>query len=74
MGRRIRRLTYNWTYSPENGEEYGVAEIGVGGVTEITEHEAKGDGDRWFYDVHLLNGDVERVFNPNLVYFKAGEQ
>jgi len=43
-------------------------EVGEGGVINITEHRAQGEGDRWYYDVELNNLNI-RVFNPVTVIY-----
>ena len=43
--------------------------VGSDGVTEIREHQAQGEGDRWFYDVHYERGLVRRIFAPAQVLF-----
>lgn len=65
----IQFITYNYYFGPENGEEYKEAIVGVAGVVNIVEHQAGGEGDKWFYDVHYDNGQVLRVFHPHEVVF-----
>lgn len=43
--------------------------VGSDGVIEIKEHQAQGEGDRWFYDVHYEKGQVRRIFNPSQALF-----
>lgn len=43
--------------------------VGSDGITEIKEHHAQGEGDRWFYDVHYQSGLVRRIFQPVQVLF-----
>lgn len=38
--------------------------VGSLGVVAIKEHAARGEGDRWFYDVHYEDGKVIRIFQP----------
>ena len=38
-------------------------------VIKIKEHRAEGEGDKWYYDVFLSDGTMERIFNPNVVVF-----
>lgn len=33
-------------------------------VKSITEHSARGEGDKWYYDVEFTDGHKERLFNP----------
>jgi len=42
--------------------EHELYEVGKNGVIEITEHSAKGEGDKWFYDV-ITEKEVIRVFD-----------
>jgi len=30
----------------------------------IEEHHAAGEGDKWYYDVHLGNDEILRIFDP----------
>ena len=38
-------------------------------VISIEEHRPQGEGERWFHDVKFEDGRMERIFNPNKVYF-----
>lgn len=77
----IKKLTYNWRQIGDMefgmSEEYEVAEVGVIDmrnrleVKEILEHSARGEGDKWYYDVIYTNGTEMRVFNPNTVFRKS---
>ena len=45
----------------------------VGGlVTKIIEHTAKGEGDKWYYDVYCDN-EIRRIFNPLEVIFETSD-
>lgn len=44
--------------------------VGEVGITEIKEHSAQGEGDKWYWDVCLDNGSIHRIFNPTDVYYK----
>jgi len=71
---KIKQLIYDYTptmctNTQGIGEQSLSAEVGVNGVTEITEHAAAGDGDKWYYDIHYNDGVVVRTFNPHKVYF-----
>jgi hypothetical protein len=48
---------------------YNLVEPDAQGVTDIREHPARGEGDRWFYDVHFSDGHVERCFEPQMAHF-----
>lgn len=82
--RQISGLTFNWFFSNETGEEFGSRHIGQEAYrlgsqqekitcTSIVEHEPMGPGDRFYYDVYMSNGDSERIFNPNQVFYKEVE-
>lgn len=43
--------------------------IGECGVLDIIEHQARGEGDKWYYDVVLENG-INRIFSFKEVIFK----
>ena len=30
----------------------------------IDEHQARGEGDKWYYDIRLDNGVIVRIFDP----------
>ena len=38
----------------------------------ITEHSAQGEGDRWYYDIKLHNGETIRAFGFEQVVFREG--
>jgi len=77
----ITKLTYNWHQVGDEsdgfGEDYYVAEVGKECYTnkvvvkEINEHNAAGEGDKWYYDVVYENETEMRVFNPNTVFRKT---
>lgn len=70
----VTAINYNWGFTPENGEEFTNKTVGImyGNLKcdAIKEHKAKGEGDKWYYDIHYSDGSVERIFNPNQVYYK----
>lgn len=45
-------------------------------IISILEHEARGEGDKWYYDLILDNGDKIRLFDVGRVYYseKVGKQ
>ena len=43
--------------------------VGVDCVS-ITEHSARGEGDRWYYDIKLPNGNTIRTFDFKQVVFE----
>ena len=65
----ITKITYNWRQEGNLqggiGEDYDYEEVGKNSVKEIIEHPARGEGDRWHYDVIHDDGSVLRIFNPN---------
>jgi hypothetical protein len=73
---KIIGINYNWYCVDENGEQFTNRWIGENyiygnglKVTEINEHAAQGEGDRWCYDIHYSDGSMERIFHPNQVFF-----
>ena len=73
---KITGITYNWYYSPcENSEGFTHRSVGseYNGlkVDYIKEHAAMGEGDKWFYDIIYSDKSIERIFNPNAVFFKS---
>lgn len=64
---KITELIYNWHQYPQGGEDWSIYTVGKGGVKEIQEHSAAGEGDKWFYDVFFDDGRMERIFNPNKI-------
>lgn len=67
---KITRITYNWRVVSDGCQTIDCADwynVGENGVTEIEEHPAMGNGDRWFYRVYFENGNEELIFNPNTV-------
>lgn len=66
---KITRVEYDWFYS-SIGEEYQSYAVGKRNVVEIKEHKALGEGDKWFYDVIFEDGSMERIFNPNRVFYE----
>jgi len=71
--KKITKIWYNFAQykdSHEEGETYEVHAVGINGVTEIEEHPCYGDGDKYFYYVRFENGNEEKIFNPNRVFFE----
>lgn len=74
----IKSINYNWFFVSNDGNDSGTgfdnrtlgAEYGGVKVTEIVEHGAMGEGDKWFYDVHYSDGTKQRIFNPNEVFYE----
>ena len=72
----ITTIVFNWfAINPESGEEFTSYKVGVDyrgrKVIEIIEHLPKGEGDRLWYDIIWDNGENERVFNPNQIFFTS---
>ena len=69
----IYKIHYNWFYT-NDGEDYLVEEIGIknknGTPISIEEHIARGEGDKWFYDIVYEDGSMKRIFNMNQVFYK----
>lgn len=51
-------------------ERWQERRVGVMGVVKIVEHPSYGEGDKWYWDVHYDNDTVERIFNPDRVWYK----
>jgi hypothetical protein len=67
----IKEITFDWVYSPSDSRPWwSEATVGKDNCTEIVEHCAAGDGDKWFYDIHYADGKVNRVFNIHSVKFE----
>lgn len=71
--RQIKQVDYNWRVNEAGREVYECARVGHAGVIRITEHRAAGEGDRWYYDIHKDDGEMFRIFNPNMVHFLSDE-
>lgn len=73
---KIVKIHYNWRVVSDGVETIDIYDtylVGDKNVTEILEHPAVGHGDAWFYDVHFENGAMERIFNPNQVFYEADD-
>ena len=75
--KKITKIYYNWrqvsetnSRGMESGEDFDLHTVGKNGVTEIEEHPACGEGDKYFYYVRFENGNEEKIFNPNRVFFE----
>ncbi len=69
MNAEIKSIIFNW-FTTDQGASYQIREVGTGGVERIVEHEARGEGDKWHYDVFYEDGTIERIFNVNYAVFK----
>ena len=65
----VKKIIYDWWYTNEGGEEYGVAEVGKEDVIKIEEHESKGIGDKLYYDIFFNTGKKIRIFNVSSVEY-----
>jgi hypothetical protein len=45
-------------------------QVGRNQVLSIVEHCAKGEGDKWYYDVNFDDGKTLRIFNPDSIIYK----
>jgi hypothetical protein len=50
-------------------ERYEERIVGYKGITEIKEHASQGEGDKWYWDVHYIDNQVERIFNPYQIFY-----
>ena len=74
---KVKEIIYNWFQCGSTQDRDGAGEdwtritVGIGGVIEIIEHKAQGEGDKWNYLVEYKDGHFFRIFNINTVeYFK----
>lgn len=68
----IKELRYNWHQvidGNDAGENWHHATVGENNVVAIHEHEAHGEGDKWFFDIVYSDKGTERIFNPNRVIY-----
>ena len=72
---KITKITYDYhppmcTNHEGIAESYELAIVGCDNIVEIIEHQARGEGDKWFFDIHYKDGTVKRIFNIHSVEFK----
>jgi hypothetical protein len=78
--RTITKLYFDCHPYMENGtvgQWHTVAEVGhhLDGeskspkVISIEEHRSAGEGDKWYYDIFLEDGSMQRTFNPNRAFY-----
>lgn len=72
---KIIELNYNYRQAVSDGkevwpEDWDKAKVGEKGVVKIVQHTAQGEGDRWYYDIHMEGGGMIRTFNPCRVIFE----
>ncbi len=70
---KIVQLIANWySFTADGGgEDYDTYEVGKNGVDKIIEYRPRGEGDKWFYDVHFEKKGTKRIFNPNSVSYSV---
>lgn len=74
----IKEIQYNWFGTPKDGEQFSLCSVGKRyrndiSVIKIEEHQSQWEGDKWYYDVFLSDGTIDRIFNPNAVVFEEEE-
>ena len=67
---KVKRIIFDW-FICEYGEEYKEYEIDKNKVIDIKENAAKGEGDKWHYDITFSDATMERIFNINKVFYQA---
>lgn len=74
--KKITRIDFNYHQTGSSDPNMGMDQCfethrvgSSAGIKQITEHPAAGEGDKWYYDVYFNDGRMERIFNPNRVYF-----
>ena len=72
---KINRINYidengNANYFQVIPEEKRCSSKDVNEVISITEHQARGEGDKWYYDVEFKDQSIMRLFNFNSIEFK----
>ena len=67
--REVVAVITKWFASDENGEEYIQYRVGAGDVGRIDYHEAAGEGDQHYVDVHFRDGHMLREFRPKTIEF-----
>lgn len=66
---KIVQVIADWFYT-NDGEGWDSYEVGKNDVIKIIENKPRGEGDKWYYDIHYTNGRMERLFNPNSVSYE----
>lgn len=71
----ISKLFFDWLQLDDSFETAEVGKDRNGKkVTKIVEHTAKGEGDKWYYDIHYSDNSFERTFYPCRVYFGSNKE
>ena len=47
--------------------------VGTDGCISITEHSARGEGDKWYYDIEFDDGHIIRSFDFEQVVWQKGK-
>jgi len=55
-------------YKDEEGKIHSY-KVGENDVQEIIQHEPRGEGDKWSWDVKFSNGKYTKLFEVNRVHF-----
>ena len=71
--RKVKSINFNWHQvvdgPHDSGETYNRLEVGIDGVTAITENEPHNELQQWNYIVDFQDGSTVRIFNPNYVEY-----
>lgn len=73
--KKVKLVKFNWRQVGSTidrdgaGEDWERFTVGTGGVVEIKEHMAQGEGDKWHYYIIKEDGSDARIFNPNYVEY-----
>jgi len=71
--KEIVKITYNWFFSPETGEQYQTITLrewkeATGRVIKIEAHYPQGEGDKFYATVFYDSGREFVIFNPNTIH------
>lgn len=72
--KKVIKLYYNWRQvndGYQQGDDYNIFEVGKNGVIEIIENEPHNGMQLWNYEIHFENGESQRIFNPNHVFYSV---
>ncbi len=69
---KVKSLWYNWR-TIDDGVVCSCAKVGEKGVTKIDDHDARFEGDKWYFDIWYGPDKMERIFNPNKVEYVKEE-
>ena len=77
--KRVKALHYNWRQVGSIVDRDGAGDdsekftVGKNGVKSIEENEPHNGMQLWNYVIHLENGTIYRIFNPNVVEYFPDE-